>query len=113
MSDYNNLIRTVLINQRSILFDLRKQIPLAKFDVEVICVAGRNRLFTSYEIRKHFSMTSPQQVYRCIRKLVRLSVVMMMEKGLNGKPTYYRVTEQGYKYLNDYFVAIENALHSN
>lgn len=106
-----DLIRAVLISQRAILFDLRKQIPLAKFDVEVICVAGRNKLFTTYEIRKHFSMTSPQQVYRCIRKLVRLSVVVMMEKGIGGKPTYYRVTEKGYRYLNDYFVAIEKTIY--
>lgn len=108
MNECRNLIREILLNQRAVLFDLRQQTPLAKFDVEVICFASGKQFFTTYDIRQHFDKTTPQQIYNCLKKLIKLDMVENFS--ITEQRKIYSVTEKGICYLNDYYTGIEKAL---
>lgn len=111
MSNYRSLIHAIMLNQRAVLSDFRKQTQLAKFDIEILCFANVDNVFNTYQIRQFFNNTAPQQIYRSIKKLIGLNLIEVLQMGRKGKPTCYIATKKGEKYLHDYFKAFENALN--
>jgi DNA-binding PadR family transcriptional regulator len=95
------------------LFDLRKQTQLSKFDIEIMCYANTQSLFSAYQIRQFFNNTTPQQIYRSIRSLIHLKVIEALQVGRKGKPTYYMITEKGKTQFFDYLSALEDMLNIN
>lgn len=108
-----NLICEVLLAQRAVLYEFRKQTQLNRSDIETMIMFNNDSVLSAYEVRTFFKHTNPQQVLTTIKKLVKLKVIQRLTYGTKGKPSLYILTENGKPLLNQYFDAFKLYLQSS
>jgi hypothetical protein len=110
MNSNEHFIFQFTLAQRQVVYEYRKQHNLNRADIELMCFALKNGLFTTYYARKVFPNTNPQQTIKQIKKLVDLKVLYLIPKLLKAKSSLYSLSIRGEGLLNEYFSALENRI---
>jgi hypothetical protein len=100
----DQVIRT-LIRQRKALAWIRKRMLVSTTEIEILAYGKTKKLFSVYELRKHYSEINLQQLRSATVRLEENGFLELARKGVKNKPTIYWISSKGQE-LIDFYVKL-------
>jgi predicted transcriptional regulator of viral defense system len=102
-TNINEQILRSLMKQRKALTWIRKRVLVSATEIEVLAYGKTKKLFSVYELKKHYSEINIQQLRTAALRLEENGFLELATRGVKNSPTIYWLSTKG-EQLIDFYV---------